>query len=402
MRRLAPVTALAVLAPLAPIPALAEQDGADETSLFTIDARYTGDGFRNPSGGLQQREAYLDLIELAAGFDAGRALGVSELSAYASLIHTNGSTFTKHVGEAMVVSNIEAVDHPNLFEAWIDWGFEAHGHGSLRLGLYDLNSEFDTGEPRDLFLNSAYGVGQELAQTGEYGPSIYPITSLGARIAWKPADTWELEAVVLDAVPGSPDDIDGSRWRLSRSEGALWAMEVTTAVGPFPQISLGHWRYTAEFPELLPDTPGGAPPSSNDNYGTYVTAGFAPREPRRDGRIGWRGFVRAGLANERINVFERHFAAGIAVDCPWPADAGSEVGLAVADARVSDDYRTLRRSEGDPAAPFERNVELTWRIPLGDHVVLQPDLQFVVNPGGERGVDDAWVIGLRIELYAAR
>jgi carbohydrate-selective porin OprB len=31
-------------------------------------------------------------------------------------------------------------------------------------------------------------------------------------------------------------------------------------------------------------------------------------------------------------------------------------------------------------------------------LVLQPDIQFVQNPGGSRALDDALVIGLRIEV----
>jgi porin len=393
----------AALASAAFAPALvrAEPVSEDTRPYLAVEASYTADGFWNASGGLEQQGTYLDLVEISADFDLGRALQSRDLLAHLSLIHTNGTELTKHVGDAMVVSNIEAVDHPTVFEAWLDWGMDTAGRWSLRTGFYDLNSEFDTTESRGLFLNSAYGIGQEIAQTGEYGPSIYPVTSLGARIAWQPRDPWAIRLAVLDAVPGESDDIEGSRWHLSKSEGALCVMEVATALGAFSQVSVGHWRYTAEFTELLAGPSQTEPASSNDNSGTYVTAEFGPRRPASGNGLDWSGFVRAGTANERINVFARHVAAGINLAAPWPRKSGSQLGLAAAEARLGDDYRTLRRSEGNPAAPFERNVELTWRIPLGEHVMLQPDLQFVVNPGGERNIPDAWVVGLRVELRAS-
>jgi porin len=114
---------------------------------------------------------------------------------------------------------------PCALEAWLDWGFHAHGPGSVRVGLYDLNSEFDTAESRGL-INSAYGIGQELAQTGHNGPSIYPVTALAARLAWTPAEPWLIEFAVVDGVPGDPDGTHRSRWHLSRSKGALRIGEV--------------------------------------------------------------------------------------------------------------------------------------------------------------------------------
>ena len=57
---------------------------------------------------------------------------------------------------------------------------------------------------------------------------------------------------------------------------------------------------------------------------------------------------------------------------------------------------------GTDLARYERNVELTWRVPLGAHVVLQPDVQYVVNPGAERRIPNAWVVGVRLELSVSR
>jgi porin len=78
------------------------------------------------------------------------------------------------------------------------------------------------------------------------------------------------------------------------------------------------------------------------------------------------------------------------------------MGLAASEARVGADYRAVRHRAGLPAERYERNVELTWRVPLGAHLVLQPDLQYIVNPGADRRIQDAWVVGLRMELSVTR
>jgi porin len=386
-----------------PAPSLAESTDRVEQPLYEMGARYVADALANVHGGLREGSAWIDYLELAAAFDAGRALGIADLTLFASVVRTNPPTFSdRYVGDAMVVSNIDSERALRVLEAWFDWGFEARGAGSVRVGLYDLNSEFDTTESRGLFINSAYGIGQELAQTGRNGPSIYPVTALAARVAWAPHDAWLLKFAVVDGVPGDPDDHHKSRWHLSRSEGALLIGELTAAAGPVAQLSLGHWRYTEEFAGVHPVLDDGLHGFERDNHGTYLTAEFRPRGEPEPSAPRWSAFVRAGLANDRINVFDRHFAAGVVAELPWPGTHGSQLGLAASEARVGGDYRSLQNQLGGDLAGYERNMELTWRVPLGEHVVLQPDVQYVVNPGAERRIPNAWIVGLRLELAVSR
>lgn len=402
MRTRAAAIALSlVLLVAAPCPA--QDDGATGPPPFELGVLYTADALANVHGGLREGAAWIDNLELAGEFDAGRAFGLGDLTLFASIVRTNPPTFSdRYVGDAMIVSNIDSEQALRVLEAWLDWGFDAGGPGSLRVGLYDVNSEFDTTESRGLFINSAYGMGQELAQTGRNGPSVYPLTALAARVAWSPGDPWLVEFAVVDGVPGDPGDSHRSRWHLSRSEGALCLAEVTASAGPVAQLSLGHWRYTAAFEGLRTADADGRGPIERDNHGTYVAAEFAPRPAPNEPGATWSGFMRAGVANDRVNVFERHVAAGVVVTGPWPGARGSQLGLAASDARVGGDYRAARRRAGEPAERYERNVELTWRVPLGEHAVLQPDLQYVVNPGAERRIPGAWVVGLRVELSLAR
>lgn len=396
----------AVLCPVLwlPAPGLADAPDWDERPPYAVGARYVADALANVHGGLREGSAWVDYLELAAAFDAGRAFGIGDLTLFASLVRTNPPTFSdRYVGDAMIVSSIDSQRALHALEAWFDWGFAARGKGSVRIGLYDLNSEFDTTESRGLFINSAYGIGQELAQTGRNGPSIYPVTALAARLAWAPAEPWLLKLAVVDGVPGDPGDTHRSRWHLSRSEGALLITEVTAAAGPVAQLSLGHWRYTAEFAAEGAGDADGTLGLERDNRGTYVTAEFRPGGTEADdGAPRWSGFVRAGEANDRVNVFERHVAAGIVVDWPWPGLHGSRLGLAASEARIGADHRTVQRRRGNDVERYERNVELTWRLPVGEYVVLQPDLQYIVNPGAARRIPDAWVVGLRLELAVSR
>ena len=383
-------------------PGHASSDEEDEASPAHFSALYTADALWNAHGGLREGSAYLDYIEVAAGFDADRALGWRDLTFYASAFRRNDPTFSdRYVGDAMVVSNIDAASPMQVLEAWLEWEFDARGPGSLRIGMYDLSAEFDTLESRALFLNSAYGIGHDLAQTGLNGPSIYPMTALGARLSWAPQDGWLLKTAVLDGVPGDPGERGRSRLHLSSSEGALWISEAVAGSGRV-RGGVGYWRYTTAFPELQPPDPEGTVRTRNDNAGGYAMVEFASAAVARTDEPRWLAFLRAGATEDHVNVFDRFLAAGAVYRSAWPGRHGSYLGLAVAEARVGDSYRELRAAEGLPTDSCERNVELTWRFPLGEHAALQPDLQYVQNPGGDPGLADAWVVGLRVELSVRR
>ena len=381
-----------------PVEGSASPDAAP--APYELSALYTADALWNVHGGLQEGSAYLDYIELAAGVDAGRALGWDGVTLFASAFRRNDPTFSeRYVGDSLVVSNIDASSPMQFLEAWAEWAFDAAGPGSLRLGLYDLSSEFDVLDSRGIFLNSAYGTGLDIAQTGLNGPSLYPVTALGARLAWAPHERLLLKTAVLDGVPGDPGERGRSRLHVSSSEGALWIVEATGG-GERLWAGAGYWRYTTDFPDIE-DADGDAM-TRNDNAGGYVMLEIAPapaaglEEPR------WLGFVRAGMAEERINVFDRFYSAGVVLHSAWPGQHGSDLGLAASEARVGSGYRRQRAAAGLATDACERNVELTWRFPIGQHVAVQPDVQYVQNPSGDPAIADAWVLGMRIELYWSR
>src|SRR3546814_3364842 len=48
-----------------------------------------------------------------------------------------------------------------------------------------------------LFIGSPHGIGTDFAQSGQNGPSIFPSTSLAARVQWAPAEGWAARAAEI-------------------------------------------------------------------------------------------------------------------------------------------------------------------------------------------------------------
>ena len=105
---------------------------------------YTFDIWHNQTGGIRRGTRYLDNFDLTARIDAERALGWRGATLFAYGLYNNGVGMSRSlVGNFQDSSNIETeVRAARLYEAWIEQKF-AGGKGSLKLGLYDLNSEFD-------------------------------------------------------------------------------------------------------------------------------------------------------------------------------------------------------------------------------------------------------------------
>lgn len=380
---------------------VAQGDERASARGYEIDAVYTADVWRNVKGGLRTGDAYLDNIDLTLGIDGERAWGIRGVTAYAHVLYNNDASFSeRYVGDAMTVSNIDAPEAVRLYEAWIEWASAGIRPVSLRAGLYDLNSEFDMSDSRSLFIHSTHGVGHELAQTGVNGPSIFPVTSLGLRAAWTPADNWRILAVVLDGVPGDPNRTTGTHIHLSSDEGALGVAEVQWFGERITKFSLGHWCYSAEFADVRA-TEANPLPDRDDNIGTYAALEIALGDIRVPGGPDTLAFVRYGVANAKINEFANFASVGVRHRGIIASRPDDEWGLAFSRAEVSGASRNAAASAGAPREGYEAAIELTYRAAINDWLTVQPDVQYIVHPGVDPSLADSLVFGMRFEFSAA-
>jgi porin len=379
--------------------AFAWTDSVRARPPLDLDLSYTAEAWANASGGLTQGIRYLDLLFAGATLDGGRAFGWAGTTARVSGFHANGASLSGDlVGDAQIVSNIETgVPLVRLHEAWLQVPL-AGDRVSLKLGLYDLNSEFDVNETGSLFIQSSHGIGAELALSGRNGPSMYPFTGLAARLGLKLGDRWSAKFAVLDGVPSDPDRPRRfATLRLNAEEGALLIGELVNE-GPRHRLALGHWRYTAAFKDQRRSASAGEAVEARGNAGAYalleaplLTAASGAESPLS-------GWVRLGVADARFNPVDLYVGSGLTVPVTLSGRQAGHAGIAAAFARFSGRWRQSQGAQGVMTDGHELALEATYRAPLGPHVTVQPGVQYVVNPGGRSGVPDALVIGLRARL----
>jgi porin len=362
-----------------------EAQTVESDANIEVEAAYTADFMSNLRGGLRRDSAYLHRIDLTAAWSRAGAREGDEISLFLDVMQTNDETFSGTiVGDSQIVSNIDAAGGVRVIEAFAEYGFRSSA--SFKLGLYDLNTEFDVIESAALFVNSSQGMGPDIAQSGTNGPSIFPITGLALRADWPAGRVARMRLAVLDGVPGAPDDPDRTSLELSSDEGALVVGETEWAFSTVRAYA-GAWTYTSEFPVL------GAAAERDRAWGAYAAVDAQLSDALSV-------YTRFGHAAASVHQFDGYFGAGVAWHDPAIAPRLT-LGVATGWARTSRSFRNASSAAGEAPAGREFKLELTARIELAEWLALQPDVQWIRHPGARTDIDDAWVVGLRFEFVRA-
>jgi porin len=387
------VFALSLIA-LAAMGRAARAEGADDAGL-SVSIGYTGDLRRNTTGGLDVGTAYSDMLDAGATWSSANLFSDADVTLNLSVMHVGGDDISAEwIGDLHGVNNVEAPDAWHLYELWSEFSFGGRGNTSLRMGVLDLNADFDTPVTSALFVGPAHGIGTEIGQTGGNGPAIFPVTGIGIRLAgqWSEGLRWRVGA--FEGTPGDDDEASFAVFDVTRGEGSLLIGELEYASERFNKISLGLWSYTADFARLDAGLATDAV-AQNGNGGAYALIDL-PLAHLGTARID--GSLRVGVADARFNAVDEYVGATVVVSHPFESRPDDAVGLAVAYGHTGDLYRAVQRFAGVPAASAETSFELTYRSPLTDWLALAPSVQFVRNPGADLLLRDAWVVGLRFEL----
>lgn len=412
--RAAPVKALALRAPrcwallclalCASVAGAADADAADAT-----DATATTDAAANAAAAWRWDAVYkldalhanhpdittaVDLFNLRLTWNAERLFGWRGTTLRAELLSDHGGKPNAHVGTVQGLSNLEVQQNSvRLYAAAIEHEF-ANGTGVL-VGLYDLNSEFYATEASALLIHPAFGIGSEFAQTGANGPSIFPNLAFGLRVKADRADGYYTRVAALDAVPGDPAHPGRTVVQPSGKKGALLVSEFgwrqPGQENPIPnRWGIGIWDYSHEATRL-----DGA--ATGRNAGAYALIQAVLRQRVPGATV---GFVRGGVANDRLNPIGLAFDAGVLVERPW-GDAGpAALTAGIAFARIGDTQRRLMIARGAAAGTHEITVEVGARwTPLAG-LALQPLTQHVFRVAGKAGTS-ATIVGMRIEWTLA-
>lgn len=385
---------------------------------------YAADAFAPVLGGRSRNPTFPDNLDLMLHLNLKALPGLRGTSIRVHFQASRGESVSSGVGALQEISNLEAPKEWRLYEAWMEHQVRSP-RISILAGVYDINSEFDVVASAGDFLNSSFGFGPEYGLSGLAGPSTYPSTGLAARIMVQPLPSFYGLFGLSDAVPGDSDDGPDLP---DAHEGALLSFEVGHAQllpAPDPvvnrgrrpetrggrvsgpqrrrigrgrtieevntKVAFGGWLYSGEFPKWS------LPESAGRSWGVYLLGEHRLRQAE-DG-TGWLSvFARVGTAADAVNRLDLSLKGGLAYGGAIPGRPDDVTGLGISYVRNGSPFLQERRRSGRSLKQGEMVIELTHRTAVGGVLDLQPDVQWVWDPGMDPDVTNSLVVGLRGHL----
>jgi porin len=307
----------------------------------------------------------------------------------------------------------------------------------LKFGQQSIDHDFIVSDYAGLFINAMNGWPALPSNDLYAGSPVYPLSSLGVRLRVKPAKPVTVLAGVFDDnPPGGPffddsqvRDGEASGTRFNLGTGALFLGEVRYHAERPPFLSdrhahlpgtykFGAWVDTGPFPDQRFDTAGlslAAPDSTGiarlhrGNFSVYgiIDQRVWQPNPKADQSLGL--FVRAMGAPGDRNLVDFALNAGIDLKGPLPGRKDDQFGIAYGLAKISGRHAALDRDRAFftgmpfPIRSSEQIIEVIYLWQVAPWWQLQPDFQYVFDPGGgvsnpdhpTRRLGDEAILGLR-------
>lgn len=367
-------------------PSPAEMLGINRQKLsddgFDFSAVLTHDWVLNASGGLERGTANLGNVNLTFSIDTEKAKLWDGGTFFFYYLGNYGNNATDLVGDVQVSSNIQAYSTWKLYQLWYNQSF-LDDQGALMVGLYDYASEFHLLKYALSLRNSSFGITPEIAQSR---PSFFPTTALSTRLRGNFEGGFYSQVVMSDGTPGDINDPSGTQIAIGDHGGVFWGLEIGNVseedAVDYHKIALGYWVNTTDYVDFH-DTERDA------NRGYYLIGEQSLwHESDPDQGLGF--FFQAGYAENDRNAFENYFGGGFQYTGLLPDRNGDVTAFGIASLRNSNEYASLNSLQQSETA-----VEFSHVFQILPYFTLQPDFQYVVNPGTNSEIPDAMVFTLR-------
>jgi porin len=383
-------------------------DGIKPLVLFITDP------FVNTTGGLRRGFSEYDLLGLDLLFDTDKLFGWAGGEFRVGFANNSGTSLSqKYVGNNFPVQLADVADaNPRLTylrytQSLLDDKL------SVRLGRLTINSvsgeEFAGSQYFKAFTSVAFDLvplGIFLNAPGAFG---YPLATWGARLKYEPVESCY---AMVGCYNGDPEGKEGDRH----------GVDFTMCGPPFVIGEVGYRRNYGQGASGLPGNVklgayfnGGSAeifgsglanqPSATvqSRYGFYVLGDQAlarwgdPAEKRHLGAFA--AFVCA--PDQRVNTLPYFFDAGLVAYGFLPSRPRDFAGFGVAYGSYSGDLRRTEEVQAltDPAVGVQRwemTLEWTYGCTVRPGLLVQPDMQYLVNPGGNRAIPNALAIGVNV------
>jgi porin len=410
-------------------PWLAEDPGVE----FALN--YTTDLAGNPSGGRRQGFTYTDNIGFGVRLDLEKLVGWRGAKLTVSGLDRNGRSLSQdYLGNQFTVQQVYGGQTVMLYGLYLEQEFQ-DGKAQLKAGRFATGDDFASSPLYWLYMNNGIdGNPQALPVNGQF--SAYPWAVWAARLKVNPSPDWNAQFGVYQVSDRTFDrNFHGVNMSIKPSDGVMligqlgWTPEFfkrsvpastagggggkavarpsdgrVTFDGKTGQATAademrglpGHYWFGAyystwEYPQF------GRTATAANAYGFYWHADqmVYQESPGNDqGLTLWTAFVLSPQDNIAKLPFQ--WNSGVVYQGLLPTRDRDKTIFGLAYGNFSGDYgRSGLAYDGD-AVSYEMALEWGYRVQLNDFIYLQPDIQYIIRPGGTGSIPNAFVLGAQI------
>ncbi len=386
----------------------------------------------NVLGGLRQAVVYDGLTTASVTLDLEKLVGWTGAKFFVNAFQIHGRGPSANLdGNLQVVSNIEATRDTKLYQLWLEQSL-LEGRLTIRIGQEGANDQMMISQYSALLLNSSFGFpGLPAADLPSGGPN-YPMATPFVRAQFQATDNITLVGALFNgdpAPPGAGDpqlrDKGGIAFRLNDHVLAFTEIWYSTnqgdkATGLPATYKLGAWYNSGYFSDQLRDTLGlslanpassGVPLTHSAGFAIYgIVDQMVWRKPG-NAKQGVGVFLQVMGAPAAFNTSNLFVEAGLNWSAPLDGRDSDVFGLGVSWLGISPAKRrygsdvVFYTGAGAPYSGNETVLEATYLCQLTPWWSLQPDLQYIVNPGAgipigpdSKPLKNALVGGLRATI----
>lgn len=384
----------------------AEDLGISPTLTFVTDIA------GNVTGGKSQGVTHADNLGLDLSFDLNKLTGLDGASFLVSMSQRSGNSLSKeHVGNIFTIQQVYGGQTFHL----IDLAYQQDlldDRVEFRLGRIAVGDDFLVSQYSYLYMQNGFCGNPVGIFFNSPGMTAYPNATWGTRLKFRPTNRAYIMGGLYNGDP-SIRAIDNNGADMSLN-GPVFAIaeagyQLNGLPGDSPLLGdykAGVWYDNSLFTDFETAGFGRPPLTKRGNWGVYLMVDqiLIPLGDRASSRgLGVFGSFLAS-PDESISQLPWFFTAGISsrgVCASRPRDmVGFGVVCGVFSSALRDSQQ--RAQVFDPtvgAQDYEAVLEWTYRFYFRKGALFfQPDIQYVIRPGGTGNIDNALVLGCQVGL----
>ena len=341
----------------------------------------------------QESSYYIQNIDIDFVFDFEKLFGIKGGKLLFDLQGMEGENPNfRYVRSFQGISNIEAWNNFLIYEFWYQQNL-FNDKLSLLVGLFDLNSEFDSKITNSNFITPAHGIGTDLGLTGRLGPSIFPVTSLALRARYTFSEDFYFSLAFFDGIPGDTNNLRGTHVVLKNTDGLLVIGEANLFREIFynavyaPVLKLGFWYYTNRYTHIVSDI---------RQWGVYAAVENNVYREKRDKSQGLNVSLRVGYSDPETNFTDVFVGLAFEYKGLIPTRGNDYVGFALAYSDLTPYFHKRFNNEVYSDHHHDLNFELFYKLHATGFLFIQPVFSYYISPAFNNIFHDYFAAGVRM------